>query len=485
MNYKRRFKRELSKIEVPNIDKVLGEISKHEQPYQEQKGKLKRIALVPMVSIILCLAIISSAAITAIVKYFNADMLSKNNRQLDVVPDGYVGIYTVEDLNNIRNDLDADYILMNDIMFTDEDYLEGGICDGGWIPIGSENADPFSERYTGIFNGNGYVIKNVRINDTNVVKKSYFGIFGDTDGYFINLGIENYNLDLNFENYDTFLSDYVCVGSIAATAAFVGGCYVDGEINVSLEDCRLESENIFGIAHNQKTLCIGGICGIIDYVDSCAVYTDIFVSGGKDFSVYAGLCAGQVLSCITSYTVGAVCVDGEEYTSVNTDKVAITASEATMPVLFDNVSMEKIIETVEAYYGDEVFNANKFKAFFVRVDIVGETDFENGYERYFEANKQFGYVYTENADEWQSLYVFDRAAKTEEVREINRIISEAFGGSENFINFCIENNIKCGMLYCYSFDNESDVSQETLEGFNFDSIWTERDGRVMLDIFTN
>ena len=91
----------------------------------------------------------------------------------------------------------------------------------------------------------------------------------------------------------------------------------------------------------------------------------------------------------------------------------------------------------------------------------------------------------ENADEWQSLYVFDRAAKTEEVREINRIISEAFGGSENFINFCIENNIKCGMLYCYSFDNESDVSQETLEGFNFDSIWTERDGRVMLDIFTN
>ena len=31
------------------------------------------------------------------------------------VPDGYIGIYTAEDLYNIRNNLSGKYILMNDI----------------------------------------------------------------------------------------------------------------------------------------------------------------------------------------------------------------------------------------------------------------------------------------------------------------------------------------------------------------------------------
>lgn len=49
---------------------------------------------------------------------------------------GYTPIRTVAELNAIRNDLDGKYYLANDILFTDEDFAEGGVCynDGvGWI----------------------------------------------------------------------------------------------------------------------------------------------------------------------------------------------------------------------------------------------------------------------------------------------------------------------------------------------------------------
>ena len=38
---------------------------------------------------------------------------------IDGVPAGYTGIYTVEDLYNVRNDLTGNYILMNDIDLTE------------------------------------------------------------------------------------------------------------------------------------------------------------------------------------------------------------------------------------------------------------------------------------------------------------------------------------------------------------------------------
>lgn len=59
-----------------------------------------------------------------------------------------IPISTKEDLDNIRNDLDADYYLTNDIVFTEEDFEEGGAFynDGqGWVPIGGQSwVDNFS-----------------------------------------------------------------------------------------------------------------------------------------------------------------------------------------------------------------------------------------------------------------------------------------------------------------------------------------------------
>lgn len=106
----------------------------------------------------------------------------------------YTEIYTKEDLNNIRNDLDGNYILMNDIIFTEEDFLEGGqfYNDGfGWRPIGAVN----NEAFVGIFNGNGKKIVGLKIT------KAYYnncGLFGINKGTVKNLIMEDADIDATY-----------------------------------------------------------------------------------------------------------------------------------------------------------------------------------------------------------------------------------------------------------------------------------------------
>lgn len=88
-----------------------------------------------------------------------------------------IKIYTPEDLDNVRNDLNASYVLMNDLEMFDW---------GNWIPIGDSNM-PFS----GEFDGQGHRIIGLTISDSNLI---HIGLFGyckfDDDG----LGIKNVGL---------------------------------------------------------------------------------------------------------------------------------------------------------------------------------------------------------------------------------------------------------------------------------------------------
>lgn len=95
---------------------------------------------------------------------------------LKEVPEGWIGIYTVEDLKNIKNNLSGKYILMENL---DLGEYDPNATTGNWNPIVT---------FTGQFDGNGLVIKNLKVysNYGNV------GLFGGTRYATIkNLGIEN------------------------------------------------------------------------------------------------------------------------------------------------------------------------------------------------------------------------------------------------------------------------------------------------------
>lgn len=93
------------------------------------------------------------------------------------IPEGYVGVYTKDDLYDVRNNMSGKYILMNDITFEDSDYERGGgfyNSGKGWDPIGTS-----STKFTGTFDGNGHKIHNLRINNPTA---DYQGLFGYVSG---------------------------------------------------------------------------------------------------------------------------------------------------------------------------------------------------------------------------------------------------------------------------------------------------------------
>lgn len=90
------------------------------------------------------------------------------------IPDGYTPIYDIEDLYNVRNNLGGNYILMNDIDLSET--APGGDWDtgNGWEPIGNLTDGYFH----GIFDGNGYQIKNMNIYGEFNEERSHLGLFG-------------------------------------------------------------------------------------------------------------------------------------------------------------------------------------------------------------------------------------------------------------------------------------------------------------------
>lgn len=110
-------------------------------------------------------------------------------------------ITTKEHLNNVRNYPNAHFKLANDIVFYDSDYDEGGEyynSGKGWEPIGSSSGNAFN----GVFDGNGYVIKNIYVNIKNDAGDIYAGIFGYNKGTIKNLGNDNGTVLSESEVYD-------------------------------------------------------------------------------------------------------------------------------------------------------------------------------------------------------------------------------------------------------------------------------------------
>ncbi len=126
---------------------------------------------------------------------FNSNIVIPNFYALEGngTEDNPYKIYTEEDLNQIRYDLDAYYILKNDITLTND-----------WVPIGTYN-NPF----TGGLDGDNHTIYNLKITNSN---EDYSGLFGyvfakfpyqyQNNGDLIAVYEDTYIKNLKIENAD-------------------------------------------------------------------------------------------------------------------------------------------------------------------------------------------------------------------------------------------------------------------------------------------
>lgn len=127
--------------------------------------------------------------------------------------DPYI-IETAEQLDAVRNNLRASYRLNADIEFTEADFAEGGkfYNEGkGWIPINN---------FSGTFDGNGHVIRNIVINGST----SYTGFFGScgSNAKIMNMGIENGKIK----------GDYYVGGIVGGSHnCIIEKCYYAGTVN--------------------------------------------------------------------------------------------------------------------------------------------------------------------------------------------------------------------------------------------------------------
>ena len=204
------------------------------------------------------------------------------------IPDGYTTIYTAEEFNNIRNNLDGKFILMNDI---DLSVYEN------WEPIGTS-----SSPFTGELDGNGYQIKNLTISvDISEPLTYYYGLFGYANNSTVNNVLV---IDADISVIYSGTENSTCY-----TGAIAGYGYESAIIN-SVASGRIETEGFYSMA-------VGGIVGrnrnITESFSDCVNYSDIKVNATQlSRYVHVGGISGYVFgSQEECCNFGAINVEGE------------------------------------------------------------------------------------------------------------------------------------------------------------------------------
>lgn len=202
-------------------------------------------------------------------------------------------IYTLADLNAVRNNLSAYYKLMADIDLKSIT---------NWEPIGIS-----SNRFRGAFDGNGHVIKNLTIDRAN---QSYIGLFAfyqptNTGDSIKNLGL----IDVNIKG-----SSYT--GGIVGYMYYYGkitGCFVSGDIQSTNSQIGgiagyienyCEISNCYSVANITGCCGIGGIVGSfyneskVSYCYSSGIITSITQNNSYYGGISGGYNWGIVQNCI-------------------------------------------------------------------------------------------------------------------------------------------------------------------------------------------
>lgn len=212
----------------------------------------------------------------------------------------YTKISTADELDNVRNRLNGHYLLVADIDLS-------GYGGGTWTPIGND-----SSHFSGVFNGNGLVIRNLYIN----IASDHQGLFGciGTSGKVEQLGLEgidvttdgDYTGGLAGENKGKITNSYAS-GAVTGDGFYTGGLvgYNVGRITGSYATGVVKGYKYTGCltGHNfqggkiincyatgkaEGTTYTGGLVGLNNYGEVSDSYATGQVSGQDGTGGLAG-----------------------------------------------------------------------------------------------------------------------------------------------------------------------------------------------------
>lgn len=182
-------------------------------------------------------------------------------------------VWTPEDLDNVRNDLEGHYVQMADID------LGGSWAEGeGWQPIGGPT---WGERFKGSYDGNGFKISGLTINR---LTDSYVGLFGMVNVWPKIMDFELKNITIQHADIkgDQAIAG-VCVSSLSASA----------------KNIKIINSNVIGT--NQT----GGAFGLANstIVNCSVINSEIFSSGENDWSRFGGVVGHLDGSIFNSFSI--------------------------------------------------------------------------------------------------------------------------------------------------------------------------------------
>ncbi len=455
-------------------DGVLDEAS-HYRKSAAKKGRYVRRTAITLLAAALSLVLVTVtvvAAVPALRRYLNLDFVGESNRQ-ETVPEGWVGIYTAEDLDSIRNDLDGKYILMNDLTFSEDAEA--------FTPIGTKDA-PF----TGQFDGNGYVIRKLVIDMTipqtsNILATAgLFGYCEDTaritteenefpalwevmetvyGGLIQNLGIEESTVTVSCPDVDT------AVGMIVGKGTFLTACYA--------KNCTLNVQ----VSGSENLTFVGTLAGDCLLLDSCYT-TDNTLA--LDYPVTESIHVSKVLGglCGNAYTV--VTSYGENNTIHAPESTAVRVGElgghvSVIPHLMTEAQFMTVRNNLLAYYegGANNFYYKQFCSYFLPKTLSAWTN--NTY--YYNPTFFVGPI-----DPTVTFFVYDPTSSfKEDLKNEETLISSM--PLEDFTALCAADNLKVGIMSSYVIDSGTAYAEESFPEFDFDTIWQMKDGRPTLRIF--
>ena len=212
-------------------------------------------------------------------------------------------VATVEQLEAVRNDLDACYVQVADID------LEGI----DWIPIGEytyyDGSGYIGETmpFTGVYDGGNYSIENLTISSA---KKAYVGLFGFSQGIIRNLNVRDAIINIKDTN------KLFEVGGICGYASSVYNCSATGQIN--LESLHAPYIGVF----------TGGIAGRTDGAYYCNSDVKICIENGYDDLNCGGIAGiGNAIGCVNKADIivkgnsfiaaGGIIGDGDAFDCIN------------------------------------------------------------------------------------------------------------------------------------------------------------------------
>lgn len=260
-------------------------------------------------------------------------------------------ISTAAQLNNIRNYPSSNFILNNDIVFTDADFEEGGAFynDGyGWEPI---------ETFSGSLNGNGFTIENLYVYNL-VEGVAYSGLIGINEGdiydlsmydcYILGYGTsKSYSGAIAGSNSGSIImcNSSCWVYALYSPASYAGGIAGNnsGTISLCVNESMVYSEGEtiddafssggitgYAAANSQITYCFnygyiygklaGGIAGHVKNADIMLCRNDGIIN--EEIEEFNSLYSGGIAGYSTEDSVIAGCINTGAVTASSSVKYA-------------------------------------------------------------------------------------------------------------------------------------------------------------------